>query len=205
MREQAQKEKIREENRKKRFAEKKIAAESVAQDYSSIMKFLIMLASACIGFSATLIHKTANTGIAWAMCFWGGCLFLTISALVYSIWAQMKNIRLLADLKIEYEQIYRRQPPNWPQDLLIIFSFVSFVIGIVVFITVIWPMGNSAPESHSAFLQKRTCIHDSYCHCRRDCLRHSRRHKIHHGNHEPHEVYYFEADGFYVCEGCQQK
>lgn len=61
-----------------RFEEKKMAVATIQNDYSSLMKFLITLASACIGFSATLVVRQSKYGIAVAMCFWAGCLVLTI-------------------------------------------------------------------------------------------------------------------------------
>lgn len=126
-----------------RFEEKKMAVGTIQNDYSSLMKFLITLASACVGFSATLVVRQSNCGIAVAMCFWAGCIVLTIGALGYSIWAQNRNINLLADERIEFDSLWEQQPSNLPQNLLMIHAVICFVIGIVIFIIAVWPGGNT--------------------------------------------------------------
>lgn len=191
------------ENKNKRFEEKKMAADAVQRDYSSIMKFLIMLASACIGFSATLIHQHANVGIAWAMCLWGACLVLIISALVYSIWAQMKNINLLADHRIEYAEIYRKQPPNWPQDAMIVFSFICFIVGIMIFIAAVWPEGKYSSSHDRYRLHERNHIHDTSCHCFWSHTRYKHRHGTYYVCPECPRTFYNGFNVFRECESCR--
>lgn len=147
-----------------RFEEKKMAVGTIQNDYSSLMKFLITLASACIGFSATLVIQQSNSGIAIAMCFWGGCLVLTIGALGYSIWAQDCNINLLADERIEFDSLWERQPGNLPQNLLMVHAVICFVIGIVIFIIAVWPgqntCGKSAADNTAGVLPM--CCHSAH-------------------------------------------
>ncbi len=147
-----------------RFEEKKMAVGTIQNDYSSMMKFLITLASACIGFSATLVIQQSNCGIAVAMCFWAGCLVLTIGALGYSIWAQDRNINLLADERIEYDSLWEQQPGNLPQHLLMIHAVMCFVIGIVIFIIAVWPgqsiCGKSAADNNAGTLS--ACCHSAH-------------------------------------------
>lgn len=164
-----------------RFEEKKMAVATIQNDYSSLMKFLITLASACIGFSATLVIQQSNSGIAIAMCFWGGCLVLTIGALGYSIWAQDCNINLLADERIEFDSLWERQPGNLLQNLLMIHAVICFVIGIVIFIIAVWPGQNNCGKSaadniagvlpmccHSAHAARCTPVDDCCGRC--DCI-----------------------------------
>lgn len=148
-----------------RFEEKKMAVGTIQNDYSSLMKFLITLASACIGFSATLVIQQSNSGIAIAMCFWGGCLVLTIGALGYSIWAQDRNINLLADERIEFDSLWERQPSNLPQNLLMVHAVICFVIGIVIFIIAVWPMQSNCEKraaDNNTVGAPPVCCHSSH-------------------------------------------